>query len=155
VKVIERGAFSGCSGLESIELKEGLKRIDAEAFEGCSSLREITIPAGVEKIGSGIFDGCNNLRVVIEVEKMYSAFSGCESLTEVTIPVSVKLIANHAFAHCEKLQDINLLRTKPIEIESVHAFPGEPCRINIPKGSIDSYQFTPKWKKFNYREVRY
>jgi hypothetical protein len=121
--------------LKNIDLKN-VETISHHAFAHCNLLAELKLPETLAAIGNG-------------------AFSGCESLTEVTIPVSVKVIANHAFAHCEKLQDINLLRTKPIEIESEHAFPGEPCRINIPKGSIDSYQFTPKWKKFNYREVRY
>ena len=66
----------------------------------------------------------------------------------------VEYVGNNAFAHCAKLTDIYLLRIKPIEIDNETAFPFEPCRINIPKGSVDSYQFTPKWKKYNYREVR-
>jgi uncharacterized repeat protein (TIGR02543 family) len=67
--------------------------------------------------------------------------------------LSVEYVGENAFGNCKNLKNVYLLRTKPIEIGDETAFPGEPCNINIPKGSVDSYQFTAKWKKFNYREI--
>ena len=107
----------------------------SEAFAHCEKMGNVELPNGLKSIGG-------------------SAFHGCANITEMRLPLSVEYVGNNAFAHCAKLTDIYLLRIKPIEIDNETAFPFEPCRINIPKGSVDSYQFTPKWKKYNYREVR-
>ena len=133
LEYIPEGCFHDCIALETIDLS-GIKSISHHSFANCQAMQEIKLPETLTAIGNG-------------------AFSGCINIKEVRIPISVTFIANNAFAHCMALKDIYLLRTKPIEIESEHALPSSPCRINIPKGSIDSYQFTAKWKKFDYREV--
>ena len=55
---IGESAFSGCSGLTSITLPEGVKTIGNSAFENCSGLTSITVPEGVETIGNSAFENC-------------------------------------------------------------------------------------------------
>ena len=50
-------AFSGCRGLKSITLPEGVTSIEAYAFVGCSGLKSITLPKSVTSIGFGCIWG--------------------------------------------------------------------------------------------------
>ena len=79
---IRNSAFSGCSGLTSIEIPKGVTSIGNSAFSGCTSLASISIPMGVTSIGD-------------------SAFSGCTSLTSIEIPDSVTSIGTRAFSSCK------------------------------------------------------
>ena len=71
-------AFSGCSGLTSINIPESVTSIEYYAFSGCTGLTSITIPESVTSIGS-------------------RAFSGCSGLTSINIPESVTSIGTSAF----------------------------------------------------------
>lgn len=55
-------AFSGCTGLTSINLPAGVTQIGSKAFSGCMELTSITIPDGVTEIGSYTFYGCTGLK---------------------------------------------------------------------------------------------
>ena len=78
VTSISSGAFSGCSGLTSIEIPNSVTSIGSSAFYGCSGLTYVTIPNSVTSIGS-------------------SAFEDCSSLTSIEIPNSVTSIGSNAF----------------------------------------------------------
>lgn len=54
-------AFSGCSGLTSIEIPNSVTSIGWEAFQDCSGLDSITIPYSVKKIDGWAFLGCKRL----------------------------------------------------------------------------------------------
>ena len=56
-------AFSGCRGLKSITLPEGVTSIEAYAFVGCSGLKSITIPKSVTSIDYDVFRGCDSLAI--------------------------------------------------------------------------------------------
>ena len=55
------GAFSGCSGLTSVTLGNGVKRIGESAFSGCDSLTSVTIGTGVRSIAKYAFIDCYSL----------------------------------------------------------------------------------------------
>ena len=65
VTIIDNYAFDGCTGLEKVELNEGLKTINTNAFSNCSSLKEIVIPSTVTYIGNKGFSKCTSLKTVI------------------------------------------------------------------------------------------
>lgn len=60
---IPYGAFSGCSGLEYIEINEGVSKIGQKAFANCGFL-SVKIPKSVTQIGTDAFSGT-------DVEKLY------------------------------------------------------------------------------------
>ena len=75
VRVIKNRAFSGCSGLTTLTLGNGLEKIGAQAFDGCRSLRAIVIPNAVREIDGSAFLGCTNLtrvRFCDEIEQFVS-----------------------------------------------------------------------------------
>lgn len=83
VKTIENRAFKGCkalkqiklsagletvendvfsvTGLESIELPEGVKIIGTSSFKQCAELKTAVLPSTLEKIGEFSFASCTNL----------------------------------------------------------------------------------------------
>ena len=132
IKYIPVTCFLACRSLEKIDFTN-IENIGAGAFVACNSMGNFNLPEGIKRIGEG-------------------AFASCGGIEEMRIPLSVEYVGDNAFESCTNLKDIYLLRIKPIEIDSEAAFPMKPCRINVPKGSVDSYQFTAKWKKFDYRE---
>jgi hypothetical protein len=89
VTVIDVEAFSGCTGLESVIVLEGVINIEQSAFSGCNSLTSIAIPEGVTSIG-------------------YSAFSDCVKLTEIELPAGLTIIGNSAFRRCTGLTSVTI-----------------------------------------------
>ncbi|MCL2061833.1 MAG: leucine-rich repeat domain-containing protein [Firmicutes bacterium] len=87
VTFITDSAFSGCTGLTSIEIPNSVWVIGNRAFYGCTGLTSVTIPNSVTTIENG-------------------AFSGCTGLTSITIPNSVTSIGQNAFGGCTNLTDI-------------------------------------------------
>lgn len=83
VIIISSGAFNGC-GLSSIDLPDGIERIDYYSFYYCKDLESVVIPDGVTFIDD-------------------YAFGYCESLVSVTIPESVTEIMEYAFDYCPNL----------------------------------------------------
>lgn len=57
---INRGVFSGCVSLESIDLNN-VVYIDKSAFTDCVSIKEIFVPDSVKYIGEWAFSYCKNL----------------------------------------------------------------------------------------------
>ena len=118
VTSIGAGAFSGCSGLTSVTIPEGVISIGGGAFLGCSGLTSVTIPESVTNIGDWAFCGCSGLTSVTIPEGVTSigndAFCACSGLTNVTIPESVTSIGNYAFRACSGLTSISVESGNPV-----------------------------------------
>jgi hypothetical protein len=112
VKVIGEGVFWGCTQLRSVELCEGLERIDYCAFDGCESLASIAIPSTVKVIGKSAFSGCSQLKTVDlppGLERIEDwAFNLCTSLQIIAVPSTVKVIGYGAFSGCIQLRNVEL-----------------------------------------------
>ncbi len=89
VKRIEDGEFADCSRLTSVKIPNSVKRIGDEAFSGCSRLTSVEIPDSVTSIGRGAFGDCSRLTSVTicngAVHIADDAFYGCDSLTTLHI----------------------------------------------------------------------
>ena len=109
---IGRSAFSGCTGLTSIDIPSSVTSIGSNAFSYCTGLTSITIPSSVTSIGDDAFYGCTGLtsiNIPSSVTRIGAyAFSGCSGLTSLVIPESVTSIGIAAFNHCENLTSVNI-----------------------------------------------
>ena len=87
VTVLERGAFNGASGLETITFKQPatMTIIGEGAFQGAQALKKIELPSTVTTISK-------------------DAFNTCSSLTEIVVPASVTSIDPTGFQECAKLE---------------------------------------------------
>ena len=128
-------AFSGCTGLTSIEIHNSVTSIGDYAFSGCTSLKNIEIPNSVTSIGCYAFSGCTGkLSIHCNIGNATSsnygwfygskfdeviigeevscigdyAFYGCTGLTSFEIPNSVTSIGNDAFHGCTGLTSIEI-----------------------------------------------
>ena len=128
-------AFSG-SGLEEIELPQGITKIGGSAFSNCAKLKKFVAPSSLAEIGGDAFAYCTSLETVdlsaASVKKISSGafrydtalrrvyglssltdvaaqlFSGDTELTYVDLPDTVASVGMYAFRGCTKLTEIYL-----------------------------------------------
>lgn len=106
--------FSGHEKLETVELGEGIRTMDAYAFCNCASLKRIEFPHSFEYLGTYGLKNCPALEEIVFHEGMktiasYCA-SHCASLKTVVLPDSLETISNYAFKENPSLTEITLPR---------------------------------------------
>ena len=77
VTAIGTSAFSGCTGLTSVNLPGSLTTINAHAFQGCFGLQGISLPESLTAIGD-------------------SAFMSCGGITSLTVPAALTTLGENA-----------------------------------------------------------
>ena len=101
-----------CSGIESIELPEGLELIDYGAFEYCIYLKSIKIPQRVDEIYDHTFFGCTSLESIELPDGVKhigdEAFEDCNSLKSIKFPSQLEGIGEEAFRYCFSLRHIDI-----------------------------------------------
>ena len=116
VTSIGRYAFEDCTGLTSVIIGNGVTRIGDYAFRNCNNLTSVTIGNGVTSIGARAFVDCIGLTSVTIPDSVtsieYSAFSDCTGLTSVIIGEGVTSIATYAFSYCSALASVTFKGTK-------------------------------------------
>ena len=138
VTSIGKSAFAGCSGLTSINIPNSVTSIGWQAFWGCSGLTSINIPNGIKKLEYGTFIGCTSLSSITIPNSITSidsaSFFGCSGLTSINIPNSVTSIGYRVFCYCSGLTSINI----PNSVTSIGEYAFSGCSgltsINIPNG---------------------
>ncbi len=119
-------AFSGCTGLTSVEIPNSVTSIGDSAFSFCIGLASLTIGNSVTSIGGHAFYNCHSVTSLTIPNSVTSigdgAFGYCEGLTSLTIPYSVTSIGNSAFAACKSLTSLTI----PNSVTSIgeYAFAG-------------------------------
>ena len=113
VTSIGRSAFEGCSGLTSISIGKSVTSIDDNAFQNCSNLRLITICSDdISYPAQGIiFEGCNKVEKIIYSDNCTNATCtglGLTTVSEVSLPETLRTIGNSAFFCFEKLKEITI-----------------------------------------------
>lgn len=129
IEIIDRAAFSNCTGITSnLVFPSTLKKIEYAAFLNCSGLTgTLTIPDSVTYLGMGAFQNCANLTGTLKLSDNLEeipnyAFNKCTGINSIIFPSNLKIIGRTAFQACTGLT-------------------GE---LNIPNTvtKIDSYAFT-------------
>lgn len=109
-----------CIGLTSVTIPNSVTSIGSGAFSICSGLESITVASGntkyhsennclIETAAETLIVGCKNSIIpsdgsVTSIGE--GAFSGCTGLTNVNIPDSVTSIGSGAFEYCVMLNEI-------------------------------------------------
>ena len=109
---IDTQCFDTCSSLPQIIFPDALYSFGTICFRGCSSLQELEIPSKVNFIPLNIFDGCTSLRKVHffgDITNIVAyAFMNCKNLKEINFPASLKIIEHYVFAGCISLTSVIL-----------------------------------------------
>ena len=128
--VLPNQAFA-FSGIESVELPDGLEEIGQSAFESCELL-------------SGVFRFPKSLRVIGA-----DAFAQCHNLEGIELPDGLERIQNYSFRYCDRLGGKLVLPESLLEIGE-YAFEGTAFRGDlviprnikiIPAGAFSSAGF--------------
>ena len=106
VNTIGYCAFSGRTGITSMELHSGIYTIGNMAFDGCTGLTQINIPYNATYIGSGAFRGCTSL-TQIDTKNVFTigscAFMDCSNLSQVVLAPNIRKLDNAVFKGCTSL----------------------------------------------------
>lgn len=146
VKKIDDAAFAWCDKLTSIEIPDSVTEIGQRAFERCQ-FTSINIPYGVTVIKENTFTSCSALTSITipnSVTKISnSAFTFCYSLTSLTIPDSVTEIGYNAFGGCRGLKNVTLPDGITVIGEAVFGSCSALTSVTIPDSvtRIDKYAF--------------
>jgi hypothetical protein len=123
LKRVGRVAFSGITGLTSVDFPKSLVEIGNYAFQNCTGLTKVEIDRDVKSIGDGAFDGCTSLKTVgfdmyPTLEKIGdNAFNGCVNLTNIgagpstgtgAMPATLWYVGKNAFSGATKLARFEL-----------------------------------------------
>ncbi len=103
LKEIALDAFYACSNLESVQLPEGLTKLDMSAFEECTALKRLDIPASVSEVKNYV-EGCSSLETIefaksSQLPTIQRLAKDCPSLKQVMLPESVNSIIRGVDAH--------------------------------------------------------
>ena len=111
------------TGIEGVEIREGVTSITANAFKGCTSLSRVYLSHTITSIGSEAFSGCTSLEFIYMYEGVTSieskSFSGCgkfklimpdgqASNGDFILPESVMTIGSEAFYGCTLMKYVSL-----------------------------------------------
>lgn len=107
---IEKSAFSKSSRLKTISLPQTLTFIDMYAFNSCNILETINFQEGLDSICNACF-AHTNLKDTLKLPNSIrfigeSAFQQNESLTHVILPSKLEALNLGVFARCENLVSV-------------------------------------------------
>lgn len=104
------GAFYGCTGLETVEIRS--KSVGDMAFAYCENLTTVTFTGDMDFIGDQAFLYCTALTDVNFNGTLYSigemAFFGCLALPSITLPAGLTEIGSMAFGNDRALTTVRI-----------------------------------------------
>jgi len=139
VQTIGYGAFSGCTGLTSIDIPSSVATIAAYAFDSCTELSTINFSEGLTTVEKSAFSYCSSLDDVLFPNTLTSigdfAFYECDALKSVSLGYSITDIGTHAFIY-SSLSSINI----PATVKSIGTGAFQECALtSIKVNSANQY----------------
>lgn len=127
VRAIGGYAFDSCTTLETVQLPDTLRSVDAFAFINCQALTSVTLPEGLTYIGEYAFHWCTALRQIVLPDTVTTvsgqAFSYCKSLQSAKLSASMTQISNGLFRGCTSLESVTL----PDGIQRIYSYAFADC----------------------------
>ena len=104
IEKVEEYAFNGCHSLRGIKLP-GVKIVERGAFHDCFGLEEIEFGDKLETIGHGAFESSSQQKIKMPSVRFIEewAFLDCEQLTELEFR-DIERIGQFAFNGCRRLR---------------------------------------------------
>lgn len=136
MSVIEKGTFSGCILLTSVEKMLSIKVINHYAFNSCYELRSIDL-SSVEWLGDYCFNECRSLISILfaRIEQIGNkAFYNCISLEKVLGLSQLRTIYPYAFEKCKSLREIDKFENLIYLLEGAFKECISLQKISIPSG---------------------
>lgn len=90
----QKGAFSGCTALTTVDLGQGVANIGTYAFKNCVALKSIQLPASVQFVQDGAFQSCLALETIeLNGNGIFGAdcFANCLNITTLKLADDVRL----------------------------------------------------------------
>lgn len=117
------------SGLEILELEDGLEKIGREAFKN-TKIKTVILPRTITELGKSAFYNCTNLESIILNDGVSTildgALGGQSKLTEITIPSSVVKMSEGAFWNCTSLKAVKFEGSAPEDYRTDLIYAGGP-----------------------------
>ena len=98
-----------CSGLQSVEISDGVTAIPAGAFCNTGKLQEITLPSSVTEIGELAFAECTSLSKITLNDGLLAIGSNAfdsTAISEIVIPATVTNMYDIDFSGCFRLERV-------------------------------------------------
>lgn len=118
--------------ITSLEIPNGVNRLEKSAFNSCDSLISITLP--------------NSLTFID-----FFAFNGCTNLTNLTIPINVKTIKNSALScgSSENKTTFTFKSTTPPSIGTQVFNTSWINKIYVPSSAVSAYKSATNWSSLS------
>lgn len=104
------------SGIESVELEDGLKSLGESMFIGCK-LKEVSVPNSITILPLSVFSGNVDLESITLHEGLKEissdAFGYNDKLTEIVIPASVETVYESFVEVCASIQSVKFQGNAP------------------------------------------
>ncbi len=151
IKTIGEYAFNSCSGLTTMIIPEGVRRIETSAFANCWALSELKLPSTLTYIGDDAFYFCRSLTTVRIPQSVANSlseetFSSCFNLESVEIPSSITKITVSVFKNCSKLNKIYFMGSK----EEFDALDVKSGNENFKEATVYFYSETEPQEEGNF-----
>lgn len=139
------GAFSECSGFDSLVIENGISYIGNYTFSECSGLKgNLTIPNSVTTLGQGAFYNCSNLDGYLTLPSDItvikpSTFNGCRKLRlqdGLTISKKITEIGDRAFNDCNAFDGSVLTIPKGNSLTKIGEYAFSQCKFNSSQSQI-------------------
>jgi hypothetical protein len=168
---VDAEAFSGCQGLTSVTLPEGVTYIGHHAFAGgITTLTSVTLPEGLISMGNCAFQFCSGLQSIVipnsvvalwdddgdgDDDGIGATFMGCTGLEEITIGSGItNMIAQHGVfvpnsdLGFSNLQKVTCYATTPPQLND-NSFQGlNDIPLYVPAELVETY--TNSWWEDSY-----
>lgn len=155
--------FSDCEHLELVDIGAWTTIIPSNAYKDNPKLKKVVLNDVLEVINANAFINCVSLEEISEIPDsctlLYNqynqqAFRGCTSLKTITIGRGMQRIGWSTFRDCTSMESFYIKATTPPQLDT-DVFTNNPCKIYVPRASVDAYKSAPNWSQYASRIYGY